>query len=70
MNPKFKNHLLFAACLIFFYRCPGQHTTHKANFSHPLWSMQSNIYEVNLRQYTAEGTFKAFEKHLPRLRKM
>ncbi|MEO6455017.1 MAG: alpha-amylase family glycosyl hydrolase [Ginsengibacter sp.] len=70
MNSKFKNHLLFVACLIFFYHCPGQHTTHKVNFSHPLWSIQSNIYEVNLRQYTAEGTFKAFEKHLLRLRKM
>lgn len=25
------------------------------------------IYEVNIRQYTEEGTFKAFEKHIPRL---
>jgi glycosidase len=38
--------------------------------THPAWSYQSNIYEVNLRQYTPEGTFKAFEKSLPRLRKM
>jgi len=37
---------------------------------HPLWSYQSNMYEVNLRQYTAAGTFKAFEKSLPRLKKM
>ena len=37
---------------------------------HPLWSYQSNIYEVNLRQYSAAGTFKAFEKSLPRLKKM
>ncbi|RYD91555.1 MAG: DUF3459 domain-containing protein, partial [Sphingobacteriales bacterium] len=28
------------------------------------------IYEVNVRQYTPEGTFKAFEAHLPRLKKM
>ncbi len=34
------------------------------------WSSQSNIYEVNLRQYTQEGTFRAFEGHLPRLRDM
>ncbi|MEN9963108.1 MAG: hypothetical protein RL582_203, partial [Bacteroidota bacterium] len=34
------------------------------------WYAQSNIYEVNLRQYTPEGTFQAFEKELPRLRKM
>ncbi|MDP4212742.1 MAG: alpha-amylase family glycosyl hydrolase [Bacteroidota bacterium] len=34
------------------------------------WSADSNIYEVNLRQYTPEGTFRAFENHLPRLRDM
>ncbi len=34
------------------------------------WSSNTNIYEVNLRQYTAEGTFKAFEKELPRLKDM
>ncbi|MEO8712938.1 MAG: alpha-amylase family glycosyl hydrolase, partial [Parafilimonas sp.] len=37
---------------------------------HPAWIMQGNIYEVNVRQYTPEGTFKAFEKSLPRLKKM
>jgi pullulanase/glycogen debranching enzyme len=30
----------------------------------------SNIYEVNIRQYTAEGTFNAFAKHIPRLKEM
>lgn len=39
-------------------------------FSHPSWSEQSNIYEVNVRQYSNEGTFKGFEKSLPRLHKM
>ena len=29
-----------------------------------------NIYEVNVRQYTNEGTFAAFAKHLPRLKDM
>jgi alpha-amylase len=37
---------------------------------HPAWIMQGNIYEVNVRQYTPEGTFKAFEKSLPRLKEM
>jgi glycosidase len=37
---------------------------------HPSWIMQGNIYEVNIRQYTPEGTFKAFEKHLTRLKDM
>ncbi len=39
-------------------------------FHPPAWSVDSNIYEVNLRQYTTEGNFRAFEKHLPRLRNM
>ncbi|MEX0636531.1 MAG: alpha-amylase family glycosyl hydrolase [Ferruginibacter sp.] len=34
------------------------------------WFVSSNIYEVNLRQYTSEGTIKAFEKSLPRLKEM
>ena len=34
------------------------------------WSCDTNIYEVNLRQYTQEGTFNAFIKELPRLRSM
>ncbi|HVX26136.1 MAG TPA: alpha-amylase family glycosyl hydrolase [Parafilimonas sp.] len=37
---------------------------------HPAWILQGNIYEVNVRQYTPEGTFKAFEKSLPRLKQM
>lgn len=32
------------------------------------WSKNANIYEVNTRQYTPEGTFNAFAKHLPRLK--
>lgn len=34
------------------------------------WSFNTNIYEVNLRQYTTEGTFNAFAKELPRLSDM
>ena len=37
---------------------------------HPDFMQQGNIYEVNIRQYTKEGTFKAFAKHMPRLKKM
>lgn len=36
----------------------------------PEWSKNAVIYEVNVRQYTKEGTFKAFEEHLPRLQEM
>ncbi len=34
------------------------------------WAATANIYEVNLRQYTPEGTITAFQKELPRLRDM
>jgi glycosidase len=36
----------------------------------PSWIKQGNIYEVNVRQYTKEGTFKAFSKSLDRLKNM
>lgn len=36
----------------------------------PGWYKQSNIYEVNVRQYTPEGTFRAFAASLPRLKQM
>lgn len=34
------------------------------------WKHTTNIYEVNVRQYTPEGTFNAFAKELPRLKEM
>jgi len=41
-----------------------------AQIPHPSWSGQSNIYEVNLRQYSSSGSIKDFEKSLPRLKQM
>ena len=35
---------------------------------HPAWSRNATIYQINTRQFTAEGTFQAAEAHLPRLR--
>ncbi|MDE3234693.1 MAG: 1,4-alpha-glucan branching protein [Bacteroidota bacterium] len=40
------------------------------NFPIVQWAQHANIYEVNIRQYTTEGTFLAFRKHLPRLQQM
>jgi glycosidase len=34
------------------------------------WLHNTNIYEVNIRQYTKEGSFKAFSNELPRLKDM
>ena len=41
-----------------------------SNVKHPQWSKNLTIYEVNLRQYTPYGTFREFEEHLPRLKKL
>ncbi len=43
-------------------------TTRKADSFHPEWSKNLSIYEVNIRQYTPEGTFKAFQKYLPNIK--
>lgn len=37
---------------------------------HADWTKNANIYEVNIRQFTEEGTFAAFKEHLPRLKEM
>ena len=34
---------------------------------HAVWSYDGVIYEMNVRQYTPEGTFAAAAEHLPRL---
>ncbi len=69
--------LLFAA--LAFFACKQQTSTSnteetniKNDEPHPSpdWFKNANMYEVNLRQYTSEGTFKAFETHIPRLKKM
>lgn len=48
----------------------GVHKPGKSKAHFPKWSDDSVIYEVNVRQYTKEGTFEAFEQHLPRLKKL
>ncbi len=34
------------------------------------WSNDAVMYEVNVRQFTPEGTFNAFAEHLPRLKEL
>ncbi|WP_165958030.1 alpha-amylase family glycosyl hydrolase [Segetibacter sp. 3557_3] len=46
------------------------HPTGDSGLKHPEWILQGNIYEVNVRQYTTEGTFKAFQANLDRLKEM
>jgi glycosidase len=37
---------------------------------HPQWSKNATIYQINTRQFTPEGTFRAAEAHLARLKKL
>ncbi len=45
-------------------------TTMMNRFKPVEWAHTTNVYEVNVRQYTTEGTFNAFAKELPRLKEM
>jgi glycosidase len=36
----------------------------------PAWTRGAAIYEINVRQYTPEGTFAALQTHLPRLKNL
>lgn len=48
----------------------NQETIAPTTLKWPAWITRGNIYEVNIRQYTDEGTFSAFTEHLPRLQSM
>ena len=48
--------------------CSGQ--ADKKASVHPDWSYNAVIYEMNVRQYTPEGTFAAAAEHLPRLQRL
>lgn len=41
-----------------------------ANFTPLPWAHTTSIYEVNIRQYTQEGSFRAFASAMPRLKEM
>ena len=36
--------------------------------THPEWSKNATIYQINTRQFTPDGTLRSAEAHLPRLR--
>ena len=43
---------------------------HHNRFKKASWINRTNVYEVNLRQYSEAGTINAFLPHLPRLKSM
>jgi glycosidase len=56
--------------LILIQACSSITKDTTTGFSPPEWSYNKSIYEVNIRQYTPEGTFNSFKKHLPKLKEM
>ena len=63
MKLKYKIQLILASFIFIVSNSFAQN-------NHPAWCAQSNIYEVNLRQYSTSGSIKDFEKHLIRLKNM
>jgi len=63
--------IIAAAGMVFLTAC---HQPKQINLmeerGHGAWSKDAVIYEVNIRQYTEEGTFEAFMPHMERLRDM
>ncbi len=60
--------IIIAGCTLF--RGKKELKPFVSDVVHPGWSKNAVFYEVNIRQYTPEGTFNAFAKHLPRLEKL
>ena len=42
----------------------------KVTLAHPEWSKDAVLYQINTRQFTPEGTFRAAQEQLPRLREL
>ncbi len=66
-----KNTALIALLLIVFSQLPTQGQSYSLPSSKPAapgWSLRQPIYEANISRMTREGTFKAFEAQLPRLK--
>jgi hypothetical protein len=38
--------------------------------AHVVWCCQANIFQINVRQFSADGTLNAVAKDLPKLEKM
>ena len=78
---RYRHEEIIQNCFIFYLVCsvktdiadenmPSYQPKPYVEIKHPEWSKNATIYEVNIRQYTNEGTFNAFSKHLPRLKKL
>lgn len=65
-----KKILILAVIALGVVSCASKKTAVSNTETPSQWKRHTNIYEVNVRQYTDEGTFKAFSSSLPRLKAM
>ena len=70
--PSMKQLLAIVLTVYIVTGCGGSSSKKESmNNSRPVaWASNTNIYEVNLRQYTEQGSFLAFQQELPRLKEM
>lgn len=79
----FKSRFILSCCIVALIACGEMPTTQPTTEAstigqgfvedtlvHPAWSKNATIYEVNVRQHTAEGTFLALQADLPRLKEL
>lgn len=62
--------LVLGACKLKSKNTDSKTITMNGRFVTPDWVRNTTIYEVNIRQYTKEGTFNAFMQELPRLKEL
>ncbi len=72
-----KQRLIFLIISLFVFSCKEKKDNTKTQviqesptITFPEKAKAMSVYEVNIRQYTPEGTFKAFEKHLPKIKEL
>jgi len=71
-----KKILFFITTAVLLLACSNQLIINKTKnvpamtFKKADWIHNTDVYEVNIRQYTSEGTFNAFARELPRLKEM
>lgn len=73
LSNRFNFLVLFLSLLMVGWSCTSSSESNpdpSKHIEHPEWTKSANMYEVNIRQYTEEGTFKAFQEELPRLKEM
>lgn len=63
-----KQFLCLLIAIFCLFGCKPAQKIIVTNVQHPDWVKNAVIYEVNVRQYTPEGTFAALEQHLDRLK--